>query len=159
MFAPLTTFCAGLLSRHRRERAYPIRSTSHIILKKLFSLHVKHFLSMYLNKTAILTVTCPFPYLLFPLHLLGGMKHQFHDSSWLVEVFHQVSKGRSCFQVLTSGRIEIYLTLRHIKHSHQRKRKGEITATRSHLAPLDCRELVSLALDDAADPDRSPSRF
>ena len=34
-------------------------------------------------------------------------------------------------------------------------RKGDITATSSHLAPLDCRELVSLAQDDAADPDRS----
>ena len=40
-----------------------------------------------------------------------------------------------------------------------RQDTAEITATRSHLGPLDCQELVSLALDDAADPDRSTSRF
>lgn len=39
------------------------------------------------------------------------------------------------------------------------REKGEITATRSHLGLLDCRELVSLAPNDAADLDRSPSRF
>ncbi len=39
-----------------------------------------------------------------------------------------------------------------------KEKKGDITASSSHLGPLDCRELVSLAQDDAADPDRQPKQ-